>query len=76
MAGGDHLHFGMMINGLQVQPIEWWDPHFIRDNVTGKIENPTGAPKERPADEQPAEVGRPERPQPTAKKAEPKKKAN
>lgn len=38
MAGGDHLHFGMMINGLQVQPIEWWDPHWIKDNITSKLQ--------------------------------------
>lgn len=29
MAGGDHLHFSMLINGIFVTPIEWWDPHWI-----------------------------------------------
>jgi murein DD-endopeptidase MepM/ murein hydrolase activator NlpD len=38
MAGGDHLHFGMLISGLQVQPIEWWDPHWITDNITSKLQ--------------------------------------
>ncbi|GAB1409104.1 M23 family metallopeptidase [Desulfovibrionales bacterium] len=37
MAGGDHLHFGMLISGLQVQPIEWWDSHWIQDNITAKL---------------------------------------
>ncbi|NLY41383.1 MAG: M23 family metallopeptidase [Desulfovibrionales bacterium] len=37
MAGGDHLHFGMLISGIQVQPIEWWDSHWIRDNITAKL---------------------------------------
>ncbi len=37
LAGGDHLHFGVLVDGLQVQPIEWFDSHWIRDNVTGKI---------------------------------------
>lgn len=38
MAGGDHLHFGMLISGLQVQPIEWWDAHWIKNNITSKLE--------------------------------------
>lgn len=33
LAGGDHLHFGMLISGLQVSPVEWWDEHWIRDNI-------------------------------------------
>ncbi|WP_027185049.1 M23 family metallopeptidase [Desulfovibrio inopinatus] len=37
MAGGDHLHFGVLVHGLQVQPIEWFDLHWIKDNVIGKI---------------------------------------
>jgi len=38
MAGGDHLHFGMLISGLQVQPIEWWDAHWIKNNITSKLQ--------------------------------------
>jgi len=38
LAGGDHLHFGMVVSGEQVNPIEWWDPSWIRNNVTGKLE--------------------------------------
>lgn len=38
MAGGDHLHFGMLISGLEVQPIEWWDQHWITDNITSKLQ--------------------------------------
>ena len=37
LAGGDHLHFGIMVNGLFVNPIEWWDSHWIRDNITRKL---------------------------------------
>ncbi len=29
MAGGDHLHFSMLINGIFVMPKEWWDQHWI-----------------------------------------------
>ena len=38
LAGGDHLHFGIAINGQFVDPREWWDPHWIADNVTKKID--------------------------------------
>lgn len=38
MAGGDHLHFGMLVSGQEVQPIEWWDAHWIRDNITSKLQ--------------------------------------
>lgn len=37
MAGGDHLHFEMAISGQSVNPIEWWDAHWIKDNVAGKL---------------------------------------
>ena len=37
LAGGDHLHFGIMVSGMPVNPIEWWDNHWIQDNVTRKL---------------------------------------
>jgi murein DD-endopeptidase MepM/ murein hydrolase activator NlpD len=37
MAGGDHLHFTMLVNGQMVNPIEWWDPHWIQDRVVRKL---------------------------------------
>ena len=37
LAGGDHLHFGIMVNGVFVNPVEWWDGHWIQDNVTRKL---------------------------------------
>jgi len=30
---GDHLHFGIYVQGVPVQPIEWMDPHWINANV-------------------------------------------
>jgi hypothetical protein len=33
MAGGDHLHFSVLVNGIFVNPIEWWDAHWLRDNL-------------------------------------------
>jgi hypothetical protein len=37
LAGGDHLHFSVMVQGSFVNPVEWWDQHLIRDNVTKKL---------------------------------------
>ncbi|BDD87134.1 M23 family metallopeptidase [Desulfofustis limnaeus] len=33
MAGGDHLHFSVLINGIFVTPVEWWDPHWVQVNI-------------------------------------------
>ena len=38
MAGGDHLHFGMLVSGIEVQPIEWWDAQWIDHNITSKLQ--------------------------------------
>ena len=37
LAGGDHLHFSILVNGQFVNPQEWWDPHWIEDNVMKKM---------------------------------------
>jgi hypothetical protein len=37
MAGGDHLHFTMLVDGQMVNPIEWWDPHWIQDRIIRKL---------------------------------------
>lgn len=39
MAGGDHLHYAMMLHTTYVNPSEWWDSHWIRDNITLKLES-------------------------------------
>ncbi len=38
LAGGDHLHFSMLINDTFVNPVEWWDKKWIQNNVLSKIE--------------------------------------
>jgi murein DD-endopeptidase MepM/ murein hydrolase activator NlpD len=40
LAVGDHLHFGMLLHGLEVQPLEWLDPKWIRDNIAGRMKTP------------------------------------
>jgi len=37
MAGGDHLHFSMLVSGTFVSPAEWFDAHWIADNVANKL---------------------------------------
>jgi murein DD-endopeptidase MepM/ murein hydrolase activator NlpD len=38
MAGGDHLHFTMQVDGVQVNAVEWWDPHWVRDRILSKMD--------------------------------------
>jgi murein DD-endopeptidase MepM/ murein hydrolase activator NlpD len=37
LAGGDHLHFTMLVNGKMVNPVEWWDSHWIQDRIIRKL---------------------------------------
>jgi hypothetical protein len=37
LAGGDHLHYGMLVGGTYVNPIEWWDATWIENNITSKL---------------------------------------
>ncbi len=38
MAGGDHLHFSMLVRGIFVTPVEWWDQHWIDVNINNIIQ--------------------------------------
>jgi len=37
LAGGDHLHFSMQVDGAQVNPAEWFDAHWIHDRILSKL---------------------------------------
>ncbi len=37
LAGGDHLHFGMLINDVFVNPMEWWDGKWIKDHIIANL---------------------------------------
>jgi len=37
LAFGDHLHFTMLLDGIPVNPVEWWDPHWIHDRIEAKL---------------------------------------
>lgn len=50
MAGGDHLHFSMLVHGVFVTPLEWLDPHWIKVSITDLL------PRRQP---EPGEANRP-----------------
>jgi murein DD-endopeptidase MepM/ murein hydrolase activator NlpD len=37
LAGGDHLHFSMMVSGEFVEPEEWLDAKWIQDHVYARL---------------------------------------
>ncbi len=44
LAVGDHLHFEVLVNGVSVTPLEWWDAKWIRDHI-GKPLKEAGLPE-------------------------------
>jgi murein DD-endopeptidase MepM/ murein hydrolase activator NlpD len=44
LAGGDHLHFTMLVGGQQVTPVDWWSAQWMQDRVLRKITAAGGAP--------------------------------
>jgi murein DD-endopeptidase MepM/ murein hydrolase activator NlpD len=42
LAAGDHLHYGVYLQGVAVLPVEWWDAKWIRDNIEPKLEGRGG----------------------------------
>jgi murein DD-endopeptidase MepM/ murein hydrolase activator NlpD len=44
LAGGDHLHFTMLVHGKMVNPVEWWDAHWIEDRILRKLRAAGGTP--------------------------------
>jgi len=37
LAGGDHLHFTMLLAGNAITPIDWWSAQWIQDRVMRKL---------------------------------------
>ena len=46
LAGGDHLHFTMLLGGNPVTPVDWWSGKWVQDRVLRKLHE---ASKERVA---------------------------
>lgn len=51
LALGDHLHFSVLVGGVFVNPTEWWDPHWVQDNVLLRFSE-AGLPQPLPLDKQ------------------------
>jgi len=59
LAGGDHLHYGMMVHQTFVNPIEWWDASWIKNNITDKLAEagvPASGEAEKTVSEKPKSV--------------------
>jgi len=37
LAGGDHLHFTMLLNGNAITPIDWWSEQWVEDRILRKL---------------------------------------
>jgi murein DD-endopeptidase MepM/ murein hydrolase activator NlpD len=48
LAGGDHLHFTMLLGGNAITPIDWWSPKWVEDRILRKIRD-AGGPEDSTA---------------------------
>jgi murein DD-endopeptidase MepM/ murein hydrolase activator NlpD len=37
LAGGDHLHFSLILQGQQINPTEWWDPYWVKTRINDRL---------------------------------------
>lgn len=37
LAVGDHLHYEVLVHGIPVTPLQWWDGAWIRDHIAGPL---------------------------------------
>jgi len=37
LAGGDHLHFAMLVGDAYVDPTEWWDAKWVEEKVKSRL---------------------------------------
>jgi murein DD-endopeptidase MepM/ murein hydrolase activator NlpD len=37
LAGGDHLHFAILVGGTYVDPLEWWDADWVRTHIEARL---------------------------------------
>jgi murein DD-endopeptidase MepM/ murein hydrolase activator NlpD len=42
LAAGDHLHYGVYLDGVAILPVEWWDAKWIDENVQPKLMGQSG----------------------------------
>ena len=39
LAIGDHLHYEVLVSGISVTPLEWWDAKWIRDRINKPLKD-------------------------------------
>ena len=49
LAGGDHLHFTMLLGGHAVTPIDWWSQQWVDDRIARKLDQASPQQEEQPA---------------------------
>ena len=37
LAAGDHLHFSLLLHGVQINPLEWWDAQWVQSRLNDHI---------------------------------------
>jgi murein DD-endopeptidase MepM/ murein hydrolase activator NlpD len=37
LAYGDHLHYGLMLDGTFVDPVQWWDKSFVEKQIVARL---------------------------------------
>ncbi len=37
LAGGDHLHFAILVGPTYVDPVEWWDEKWVREHIDAQL---------------------------------------
>jgi murein DD-endopeptidase MepM/ murein hydrolase activator NlpD len=42
LAGGDHLHFTMLVHGRAVSPVDWWSRQWMEDRIARKLREASG----------------------------------
>lgn len=42
LAGGDHLHFAILVGRTYVDPVEWWDPKWVREHIEVRLPEVAG----------------------------------
>ena len=40
LAAGDHLHFSLLLQGVQINPMEWWDSRWVETRITDPLRDP------------------------------------
>ncbi|MEE3331081.1 MAG: M23 family metallopeptidase [Myxococcota bacterium] len=45
LAGGDHLHFAILVGHTYVDPVEWWDGKWVREHIEVRLAPPAASAK-------------------------------